>query len=147
MRSLPGALAILLLLVSCVSTPSREGVRDGAPNPYRVISGTVFYPNNLYFPARVRLEIALVSRDTSTRQQQVLVSQSIRNPQRFPVNFIIRYDRDDIIGSREHLVTVELYRELESEPYLIANELPLPALTGEESIIIELRPVRAQSGL
>jgi uncharacterized lipoprotein YbaY len=146
MRSLPGALLVIMLTLSCVSpsSPGRLAVLE--PIPYRIISGTVFYPNNLYFPARVRLEITLVARDPVTRQSRTLVSQSIRNPQRFPVNFIVRYDRDDIIGSHEHLITVELFRELEDIPYLSASPVLLPNLSGEESIVVELRSHVAQSG-
>jgi uncharacterized protein YoaH (UPF0181 family) len=97
------------------------------------------YPNNLYFPARVRMEIKLIARNLSTGQEVPIVSQSIRNPQRFPVNFILRYDAQDIVRSNEYAITVELYREIETSPYLISPALVLPTLQGDESIVVELQ--------
>lgn len=132
--------ALLVLLVSCTSIARETGDRVVANIPFRIISGTVLYPNNLYFPARVRLEITLSSRNTASRQESVLVTQSIRNPQRFPVNFILRYDEKDILSSDEHYVSIMLYRESESEPYLSSTPVPLPALSGDENIVVELKP-------
>lgn len=139
MRPLLIVLSTLLLVLSCTTSPPQGDSFAGTVAPFSVISGTIFYPNNLYFPSRVRLEIALIARDTSTRTERVLVTQSIRNPQRFPVNFIIRYEAKDIQRNNEHLISVELYRETESTPYLRALPVLLPDLSGNESVIIELR--------
>ena len=132
---------LLLLLVGCTTStdvvvqPSVERV------PYRIISGTVFYPNNLYFPSRVQMEITLIATNLSTKESAPIVKQSIRNPQRFPVNFILRYDPRDISVANEYSISVELFREAEEKPYLKAYPLPLPELTGDDNIILELQPL------
>ncbi|PKL20241.1 MAG: hypothetical protein CVV48_13975 [Spirochaetae bacterium HGW-Spirochaetae-4] len=133
-------LSISFLMLSCATDQSRLASSNTEQVPYKVISGTVMYPNNLYFPARVRMEIKLIARNISTQQEIPIVSQSIRNPQRFPVNFILRYDAQDIIRSNEYAITVELYREIETTPYLISPSLVLPTLHGDESIVVELQP-------
>ncbi|MGE0076130.1 MAG: YbaY family lipoprotein [Sphaerochaetaceae bacterium] len=133
-------LSISFLMLSCATDQSRLASSNTEQVPYKVISGTVMYPNNLYFPARVRMEIKLIARNISTQQEVPIVSQSIRNPQRFPVNFILRYDAQDIIRSNEYAITVELYREIETTPYLISPSLVLPTLQGDESIVVELQP-------
>ncbi len=133
-------LSISFLMFSCATDQSRLASSNTGQLPYKVISGTVMYPNNLYFPARVRMEIKLIARNISTRQEIPIVSQSIRNPQRFPVNFILRYEAQDIVRSNEYAITVELYREIETTPYLISPSLVLPTLQGDESIVVELQP-------
>lgn len=106
--------------------------------PYRVISGTILYPNNLYFPSRVHLEITLMAEHVSTGQSFVVVNQIIRNPQRFPVNFILRYDPRDISRMYEYYLVVELFREQEERPFLKNQPFPLPPLTGDDNIVLEL---------
>jgi len=139
-RWMPMLSLLLCLLVSCVSAPGRQQGAAVSSVPFEIMSGTVLYPNNLYFPSRVRLEIILTSRNGFTGEERLLVSQSIRNPQRFPVNFILRYDRNDIISTNEHLLIVELYREEEDRPYLTSDPVPMPVLSAKESAVIELRP-------
>ncbi len=129
---------VTLLLVGCASTPSGSTVQSA---PYRLISGTVMYPNIVYFPSRVRMEIDLVGRNLVTKATTNLVSQTILNPQRFPLNFILRYDPDEITRSNEYFIRVNLYREGESEPYLSSFEVLLPSLKGDDSVYIELYTV------
>ncbi len=129
---------VTLLLVGCASTPSGSAVQSA---PYRLISGTVMYPNIVYFPSRVRMEIDLVGRNLVTKATTNLVSQTILNPQRFPLNFILRYDPDEITRSNEYFIRVNLYREGESEPYLSSFEVLLPSLKGDDSVYIELYTV------
>ena len=76
----------------------------------------------------------------STQSRVSFKIARIRNPQRFPVNFILRYDRNDIISTNEHLLIVELYREEEDRPYLTSDPVPMPVLSAKESAVIELRP-------
>jgi uncharacterized lipoprotein YbaY len=106
---------------------------------YQIISGTIFYPNNLYFPSRVRLEISLVAEHVSGANSHVMVEQIITNPQRFPVNFILRYDPREISRMYEYSIVVELYREDETLPYLQNLPFSLPTLTGDDNIIVELQ--------
>jgi uncharacterized lipoprotein YbaY len=138
MRYLKILLLIIFLTVSCATTADYT-VSEPV---YNIISGTVLYPNNLYFPARVRLEIALKERNDNTSAFNEVVSQSIRNPQRFPVNFILRYDKDDISRSKEYYISVELFKENEDIPYLESKLTHLPPLSGNESIIIELERIK-----
>jgi uncharacterized lipoprotein YbaY len=136
MRKFGITLLILLTLTSCVSLSDKE---QKSLSYYGIISGTVMYPNNLYFPARVRLEIALISIDSLTAEEKIVVSQSIRNPQRFPVNFILRYDSLDIRSSNLHFITIELYQEGEILPYLFTDKIFLDRLSGDDSIVAELK--------
>ncbi len=129
---------VTLLLVGCVSTLSDPAVQSA---PYRLISGTVMYPNIVYFPSRVRMEIDLVGRNLVTKVTTNLVSQTILNPQRFPLNFILRYDPSEIVRSNEYFIRVNLYREGESDPYLSSFEVLLPSLKGDDSVYIELYTV------
>ncbi|MDD2296961.1 MAG: YbaY family lipoprotein [Sphaerochaetaceae bacterium] len=130
---------IILMFTSCVSNSAAQ---RSTQIPYRIISGTVMYPNNLYFPTRVRMEITLTAQNLSSNEQFQLVTQSIRNPQRFPVNFILRYDPNDISRSLEYSLIVELYHEQEESPYLISPTVVLPTLTGDENILVELAPIK-----
>jgi uncharacterized lipoprotein YbaY len=128
------------LFISCAT--SYIDSRTTNYDIYQVISGTVLYPNNLYFPARVRLEISLSEYDDNDSSFKVIVSQSIRNPQRFPVNFILRYDRDDISRSKEYYLSVELFRENEQNPYLQTKLAHLGPLSGSEAVVLELEAIR-----
>lgn len=135
-------LILPILLVGCATTtlPSVQPATERIP--YRIISGTVLYPNNLYFPSRVHMEISLVATNLSTQEHVVIVRQSIRNPQRFPVNFILRYDPRDISFAYEYSVSVKLFRDTEEQPYLENLPLPLPELTGDDNIVVELQDIR-----
>lgn len=133
---------LLILLVGCATTvpPSVQPATERIP--YRIISGTVLYPNNLYFPARVHMEISLIATNLSTQERVSIVKQSIRNPQRFPVNFILRYDPRDISFAYEYSVSVKLFRDTEEQPYLENLPLSLPELTGDDNIVVELQDIR-----
>ena len=109
--------------------------------PYRVISGSILYPNNLYFPSRVHLEITLMAEHVSTGNTFAVVTQIIRNPQRFPVNFILRYDPRDISRVYEYYLVVELFREEDDRPFLKNLPFPLPPLTGDDNVVLELHEV------
>jgi len=132
---------LLLMFAGCTTTVDQVATPDFERIPYRIIGGTVLYPNNLYFPSRVRMEITLLGTNLASRQSVPIVRQSIRNPQLFPVNFILRYDPRDISPAYEYSVKVELYRENEDTPYLRNLPLPLPELTGDDNLVIELNPV------
>lgn len=131
----------LILFSACVGTQSPTVQPVTERIPYRIIAGTVLYPNNLYFPSRVHMEITLVATNFSNNQSIPIVKQSIRNPQRFPVNFILRYDPRDISPAYEYSVDVELFREMEDSPYLKSLPFPLPELTGDDNLIVELQPI------
>lgn len=80
---------------------------------------------------------------TNIRQQSstVIALQSIRNPQRFPVNFILRYDLQDIRYSDQYYLSVSLFREGEEKPYLSSEEIQLTTLRGDEAVVVHLNPV------
>lgn len=134
-------ITLCAVFISCTTAVSVQQQTQIQRIPYRVITGTVFYPNNLYFPSRVRLEISLVASQVSSGQKTPIVTQIIKNPQRFPVNFILRYDPRDISRINEYLVVVELFREFENVPYLRNYDLSLPELTGDDNIVVELQEI------
>lgn len=130
---------LILFTTGCVSIQEQTVQPIPERIPYRIISGTVLYPNNLYFPSRVYMEITLLATNLSNNESIPIVKQSIRNPQRFPVNFILRYDPRDITPVYEYSIVVELFREMEDSPYLKNLPLPLPELTGDDNLIVELQ--------
>jgi len=140
-------LLIPLLFWSCVTIDEIDLTPPAQKIPYRVLTGSIFYPNNLYFPSRIRLEITLTAEHVSTGRIVPVVSQTIRNPQRFPVNFILRYDPSDISRIYEYSIVVELFRENEETPFLRNLPFPLPELTGDDNIILELQELRIPSQL
>ena len=110
---------------------------------FEIITGSIGYPNNLYFPARIRVEILLIAQNRFSNEKRVLVTQTIRNPQRFPVNFILRYASQDILTIDIHSIVVHIFQEgattqyLQSQPISLAlNEKIVP------SVLIELEVVR-----
>ncbi|MDD3791035.1 MAG: YbaY family lipoprotein [Sphaerochaetaceae bacterium] len=129
---------IALLLIGCATSLPTNNQPSA---PYKLISGTVMYPNIVYFPSRLRLEINLMGRNQITGETSSLVSQTILNPLRFPLNFILRYDPNEIVRSVDYFLTVNLYREGESSPYLSSYEVSLPSLKGDDSVYIELQTI------
>ncbi|MGI6466585.1 MAG: YbaY family lipoprotein [Sphaerochaetaceae bacterium] len=119
---------ILVLITSCISlvepTQSDE-------TPFEVVLGTVNYPNNLYFPSRIRLEISLIDSDDDI----LLVNQSIRNPQKFPVNFTLRYDKSEIKRNHSYYIYIELFNENENEPTLTTERVAL----SDQHLIFNLK--------
>ncbi|MGI6432506.1 MAG: YbaY family lipoprotein [Sphaerochaetaceae bacterium] len=124
----------ILLLGSCALTKNRIAV---AP-PFTIISGKVTYPNNLYFPSRVRLEITLWEMDPHTRQLQMVVQQTIANPQRFPLNFTLRYEARQISLSKDYYINAVLYRQMEEEPYLKSPLVGLFLGGGQPAPVLDL---------
>jgi uncharacterized lipoprotein YbaY len=137
-KSLILFLIFSLMLVGCTTLTPQNSPPSA---PYRLISGTVMYPNIVYFPSRLRLEISLMGRNQITGETSSLVSQTILNPLRFPLNFILRYDPNEIVRSVDYFLTVNLYREGESSPYLSSYEVSLPSLKGDDSVYIELQTI------
>jgi uncharacterized lipoprotein YbaY len=131
-------LAMAALVVSC-TTNLQSVPAVGRNEGFGIISGTILYPNDLYFPAKIRLETTLYAMAGPSGPERILVSQTIRNPQRFPVNFTLRYDRAEVVPSETHLIAVRLYREGSDTPFLINGkryQVRLPA--GADGLKIEL---------
>ncbi len=88
---------------------------------YNLFTGIVRYPGNLYFPSRVRLEITLHEHNRYDGESYFVVSQVINNPQRFPVNYTLRYLSEEVNSSNLFSISYALYKEGESKPYLFAE--------------------------
>ena len=105
LRFLP-ILLILIVLVSCASTdsgtePERFSLErtNGAAAPsVGLLMGTVRYgASGYYFPASSDiLDIALIKTDSITGLVTEIAHQRLRNFQKFPVQFTVRYDNADI---------------------------------------------------
>jgi len=132
---------VLLLLISLFLFNACETTKVSTPLPYKIITGTVMYPNIVYFPSRLRLEINLMGRNPGTQQTTLFVNQNILNPQRFPLNFILRYDPAEVVRSLDYFITVDLYREGQDSPSLTSGEIHLPSLKESDSVYIELKAI------
>jgi uncharacterized lipoprotein YbaY len=137
------AIPVLVLCASSCQSSVRPSAIESTRTAFEIITGSIGYPNDLYFPARIRVEIMLTAENRFTTQKRVLVTQTIRNPQRFPVNFILRYAAEDILSSDIHSISVKVYQEGANTHYLQSQPQPL-AFTGKTlpSVGIELEVVR-----
>lgn len=97
---------ILLLLVSCASTSggetterfSLERTTGTAASSTGLLMGTVRYgASGYYFPASSDiLDISLLKTDSITGLVTEVSHQRLRNFQKFPIQFTVRYDNADI---------------------------------------------------
>lgn|GEM_PF-734457 len=138
-------IAILMLVLSASACQSsvRPNAIESTRTAFEILTGSIGYPNDLYFPAKIRVEILLSAQNRFSTENRVLVTQTIRNPQRFPVNFIIRYAAEDILSSDIHSISVKVYQEGSNTHYLQSQPQPL-IFTGKTlpSVSIELEVVR-----
>jgi hypothetical protein len=138
-----GFLSVLFVsIISCTTLP--PALQDSqARTVFEIISGTIKYPNDLYFPSRIRIEISLTAENRFTQEQRQLVVQTIRNPQRFPVNFILRYAQAEVLAQDMHSISVRVYQEDSTTPYLQSARTPI-LLTSPpiDTVLIDLVQIR-----
>ncbi len=90
---------------------------------YGVITGSIAYPGNYsYTDGGLVIDISLTQHDFVAGTTQEISHQRIRNPQRFPVNYTIRYDTKDILPYLRYSISVQVRRSGETIPYLQASE-------------------------
>lgn len=99
-------LAFLLLsvsfLTSCMSTVTlidRFSLETPVvqENTTKILTGSINYGAGFYFPSSNDiLDISLLKTDGTTGTIQEISHQRIRNIQRFPLQFSVRYDKSDI---------------------------------------------------
>lgn len=109
-------ITILLVLAGCSFTA--EEITPSRVVPYSIHDGTVSYPDNLYFPSRVTLTISMYGQRISDGTDTLIVSQQITNPQRFPVNYTLRYLSDETDTFSSLRIEYALTRESEQTPYM-----------------------------
>lgn len=113
----------IALLTSCSSSPEQEEQRRSLALDYGVITGSIAYPGNYsYTDGSLVIDISLTQYDFVTGNTQEISHQRIRNPQRFPVNYTIRYDSKDILPYMRYSISVQVRRSGETVPYLEAAE-------------------------
>lgn len=105
-RSFLFTLAILFLSVlcftSCTSTVTliekfSLEVPEVQEDTTKIITGSIRYGAGFYFPSTNDiLDISLLKTDGTTGTIQEISHQRIRNLQRFPLQFSLRYDKSDI---------------------------------------------------
>jgi uncharacterized lipoprotein YbaY len=127
----------VLFLVGC-STVSP--VDEPPVESYELFTGVVNYPGNLYFPSRVRLVITLNEHDIFDGSASLVVSQTINNPQRFPVNYTLRYLSEEIDSSNFFSISYKLYRGEEDEPFLFAQSKKVRESELHNPVNIFLKP-------
>lgn len=63
----------------------------------KILTGTINYGAGFYFPSSNDiLDISLLKTNSTTGTIQEISHQRIRNIQRFPLQFSVRYDKNDI---------------------------------------------------
>lgn len=89
------------------------------------------------------MEILLIAQNRFSNEKRVLVTQTIRNPQRFPVNFILRFAAEDILSIDTHSIVVRVFQEGVAAHYLQSPSVSVP-LSGKTfpPVLIELEVVR-----
>lgn len=100
-------------LCSCVSPrPTSRFSLDGssiATTTGRIIAGSISYGAGFYFPTSTDiLDISLLKTDGLTGTVSEISHQRIRSIQRFPVQFTIRYDGNDMQDGDTCMVMVSL---------------------------------------
>lgn len=135
-------LTLLLVFFTLIPACTSLSTAYTPHKTFGMLTGTIHYPNNLYFPARIRIEITLSLVDENLNAQRVLVNQTIRNPQRFPVNFTLRYDMDEIDSLAAYMVEVALFHEGATEPFLISTQPIITQLQSDvNSLNVQLKAV------
>lgn len=93
---------LCLLATSCTSTSKlieRFSLEDTTEQvgTTKILTGSVSYGAGIYFPnANDLLDISLLKTDAITGTIQEISHQRIRNIQRFPLQFTLRYDQTDV---------------------------------------------------
>ncbi len=108
-----------LFFSGCSVTP--EVFSETRDLPYAIHDGIVTYPDNLYFPSRVTLTISMYGYTEARSDSTLIVSQQIRNPQRFPVNYTLRYLEEETSLFKYLYIEYLLTREGETQPYMQAK--------------------------
>ena len=112
------AFYMLLLFILTGCSVTSETPTPAQTIPYSIHVGTISYPDDLYFPSRVTLTIELYGVSNNRGNDTLIVSQQIQNPQRFPVNYTLRYLSEETSVFQELYITYTLKRENETEPYM-----------------------------
>lgn len=92
----------VILIPSCTSTTSLiEKFSLQTPvvqeDTTKILTGSVSYAAGFYFPSSSDiLDIALLKTDSTTGTIQEISHQRIRNIQKFPLQFSLRYEKSDI---------------------------------------------------
>ena len=145
LRATVHAAVLSVLLASILGCSSLPPLPQGnlPRSTFEIIPGTIHYPNDLYFPSRIRVEISLSAQNRFTLEQRTLVVQTIRNPQRFPVNFILRYAQNEILVQDTHSIIVRVYQEDSTTPYLQSAKISVQLTTLPiATVLIDLLQIR-----
>jgi uncharacterized lipoprotein YbaY len=127
---LPLLCCMAILLSSCSSVQENATHAADAAYDYGVITGSITYPGTYSFSdAAMVVDIALIQHDFVTGATREISHQRIRNPQRFPVNFTIRYSLKDILPYLKYSIEAEVSKAGDTIPYLKSVE-PVWVLTG-----------------
>lgn len=107
------ACLLLALLGSCAAsrTVSRFSLESSTQSSRSnmILTGSVSYGAGFYFPSSSDiLDVSLLKTDSTTGTVSEISHQRIRNIQRFPVQFTVRYDGDDVQEGDSCMVFVTL---------------------------------------
>ena len=74
-----------------------------------ILTGSIGYGAGIYFPSSSDiLDVSLLKTNSTTGTVSEISHQRIRNIQRFPVQFAVRYDGDDVLEGDSCMVFVTL---------------------------------------
>ncbi len=104
-------LAVLLGACAVSRTASRFSLDSSAQSSHSsmILTGSIGYGAGIYFPSSSDiLDVSLLKTNSTTGTVSEISHQRIRNIQRFPVQFAVRYDGDDVLEGDSCMVFVTL---------------------------------------
>lgn len=100
------ALLPLLLLFSSCTTPPVDSETSG----YEPITGQIELDQSIFLSSDLSVEILLLDVSTPGEEPLQLSKQIIKNPKRTPLNFILRFDQEDIQSFSTYIVRSFVYQ-------------------------------------
>lgn len=98
-------LPLLLLLSSCATD-----VADSETSGYEPITGQIELDQSIFLKSDLSVEILLLDVSTPGEEPLQLSKQIIKNPKRTPLNFILRFDQEEIQSFSTYIVRSFVYQ-------------------------------------
>lgn len=131
------AAAILLVILSACATTS--GTSSDNREDYLPITGSIELSQSLLLKSEISVELELLEIARGEDEDKLIAKQIIKNPKRFPIQFSMRYDSDDIRTSNTYVVRMKTF---EGDRLIYESNDDQPVLTqgNPDTITIESAP-------
>ncbi|MGM0431421.1 MAG: YbaY family lipoprotein [Spirochaetota bacterium] len=130
--------AIFLVMLSACATTSGSS-SDNRGN-YLPITGSIELSQSLLLKSEISVELELLELSREKDDHELIAKQIIKNPKRFPIQFSLRYDSDDIRTFNTYVVRMKTF---EGDRLIYESPEDQPVLTqgNPDTITIESVPV------